>query len=487
MAVVDGYGRTAAGVAGEGDVTNEAFVQPLLALLPSGPAWNREDPTLRTLVRSIGVELSRIQIRGDKLVYRELNPDTTHETVADWEESYGLPDCAKPVSLAARRAAIKAKLLAQTGHDQSFDYWKSLLEDLGYLLYWHNAGKPVMTCIDECTDELTDEQWLYLWELAVVHGIDDALLACVVAHNAQLHTYPLIHFLWEPIVVPEPANLYGVAATDDGFVVAIGAGAAILRSGADYDKTDGSGWTLGTADPGNVEDLFAVAAIGTVLVACGVPSTNFYRSTDHGATWLSTADSTEEMYAITRGIGEGVAVAAGENGTCWRTFNSGASWSAGTTITGNPNILGLTRCGNGVDYVAVIAVGANGHIYRTPNSGTTWIDAYTAAAALRGVAGWEMVVVAVGSSGTIVRSVDGGQTWASVVSPTTATLRAVVGSPANRWTAVGDGGVIVQSLDAGMTWTVQVSPTTEHLRAVARHDPSGRAVIVGANTTIIVE
>jgi uncharacterized protein YmfQ (DUF2313 family)/photosystem II stability/assembly factor-like uncharacterized protein len=467
MAIVDRHGHAEAGVQGVGDVTHRRFDPVVVLLLPRGPAWDPEnDLVLKKVVAALATELSRVEFRGRKL-QRELDPATTFECLTDWEESYGLPDCAQPETLEARRAAILAKLLAQLGHDQSEGWWAEALGKLGYEpVFVH--GYPGMTCIDDCLDELLDEEFAFVWKIIVNKGLDDALLVCFVQHNALDATLAVVHFLWSQVVVPEPANLYGVACAEDGFVSAVGGAAVSLRAGADYDKLDGTGWSLGTPDPDDIEDLFAVAAIGTVFVACGV-NVNFYRSTDHGATWLSTDTATAEMYAITQGIGDGVAVAAGDNGTCWRSFDFGASWSAGTTITGNPTIQGLTQSGDGVMIGGVLACATNGHIYRTPNSGTAWTDVHTAPKPLYGIGAWELVAVAVGDDGTIARSVDGGLTFAAVASPTTTDLRAVAGTPSGRWVAAGLGGVILLSIDNGVTWVNQPSPTTEDLRAVTRH------------------
>lgn len=481
MSFHDLHAATSGAVAGKLDLVTDEFVAPLFALLPNGPAWPREDAVLRRLVAAITVELSRVAVREGKLG-RELDPATTFECVADWEASYGLPDCAQPVTLEARRAAIAAKLLAQQGHDQSEAYWIDLVKKLGYLIYWIAKGKAAVTCDDDCVDELTDEAWLFVWQIAVDHGLDDALLECLVSHNALIETFPIVHYLWQPVVVvTDPTALYGVAVGSDGYVVAVGAGGFNIHAAANAAKPDG--WAPGPT----LNETYAVAAVDTVFVACGAGSDNFVRSTDHGATWEAVANPTEEMYAISAGIGAGVVLAAGESGIVWRSFDSGASWALATPITGAPNVNGLTRCGDGISVFAVLACAENGHVYRTPNSGTLWIDATNAGTPLYAIAGWLLVVVAVGRSGKIIRSDDGGSTWAAVTSPTATNLRGVVGSPTGRWTAVGDGGAILQSLDNGVTWTVQTSPTTENLRAVTRHVPSNRAIIVGDSTTIILE
>lgn len=484
MAFVDAHGATTGGVHGYANVTHRRFEPIEQDLLPRGPAWDPEDPIRRQLIASQCTELSRVDVRAEDLL-RELYPPTTHQLIGDWEVELGLPECGAPETLEARRAAVVAKLLAEPGHNQGKLWWQDALEALGYPPQFFLQAQDVLDVNDDCIDDLFDEQWMFVWGVYVWPGVDDALFKCFVAHNALLATYVDAHVMWQPVVVDETVELYGVTSTSDGFLVAVGSAAASLHAGAEYDEPDG--WALGTPDPDDQEQLYAVASIDSVLVACGVNPTNFYRSVDHGATWESTGTATAEMYAITGGIGAGVAIAAGEDGNCWRTFDYGATWAAGTTITGAPIVQGLTRCGNGVDVLAVVACAQDGGIYRTPNSGTLWTNPYTAPRPLYGISGWLLVVVAVGDDGFIARSTDGGLTWASVTSPTSASLRAVVGTPVGRWTAVGVGGVIVQSLDDGVTWTLQPSPTTEDLRAVTRHVTSNRAVIVGENTTIILE
>ena len=484
MAFVDAYGGTSAGVQSHLEATHRRFEPVEQELLPRGPAWDPDDPVRAELVAAQCTELSRVDVRAEDLL-RELYPPTTFALIDDWETELGLPECVAPTTLEARRAAVVAKLLAEPGHNQGKVWWQDALEALGYPPKFFLQGQDVLDVNDDCIDDVLDEQWMFVWGLYVWPGVDDALLKCFVAHNALLATYADAHIMWQPVDVDETANLYGVTSTSDGYLVAVGASAVSLHAGADFDEVDG--WALGTPDPDDQESLYAVANIGTVVVACGVSPANFYVSVNHGATWTSTGTASSEMYAITAGIGDGVAVAAGEDGTCWCTFDYGASWSAGTTIAGAPIVQGLTRCGNGVDVFAVVACSQGGQVHRTPNSGTLWTNPYNAPRPLYGIAAWELVVVAVGDDGIIIRSEDGALTFDVLTSPTTTALRGVVGTPAGRWTAVGDDGVIVQSLDNGLTWAVQPSPTTEDLRAVTRHLTSNRAVIVGANTTIILE
>ena len=476
MAFHDLHGKTSGAVAGAVDITSRAFEAMLAMLLPNGPAWPREDATLRKLVAANAVEFSRLARRGVQLD-RELNPATTFETVADWEASYGLPDCAQPVTLEARRVAIAAKLLAQTGHDQSPDFWQELLKALGYLLHYVVKGQAGMTCIDDCMDVLFDDSWVFVWQLAVNPGLDAALLACVVEHNALVATDPIIHYLWTPVAVPEPIDFAAIACTNKGYTAAAG-GVRVLFAGPDIDNT--LGWYVAASQP---ENIHGICAVNNVLIAVGVAGSNTLRSLDGGATWTSSPIASGELWGVSRGpAADNVAVAVGEDGQMWRTTNAGLAWTSLLPVTA-ALLFAVTRC-----IGAMIAVGSNGVIIRGTNNGLTWaVIPAGVSGTLYGVSAWLMTVIAVGASGRIWRSSDAGATWSPCVSPTGSNLYAVTSSPTGRWTACGASGTIVQSLDDGKTWVLQVSPVTETLRGATAHIPTGRAILVGAATSIIVE
>lgn len=480
MAFVDLYGLVEAGkVAGEWDCTNRRYEQVILDLLPNGAAWSRDDPVLQELVASEATELSRVALRGEKLL-RELNPATTFELLEDWETMYGLPDCAVPETLAARRAAILAKMLAQTGHDQSLDFWTDLLASLGYELHWIEQGEGVFDCEDLCTDELTDEQWNFVWQIAVDEGIDDALLECVVDKNALIETLPLVHYLWTDLgITPTTEVLRGAASTALGWSVVVGTGGLYMRAGADLTT-----WTPALLPI--VDDYYAVTAgDANILVALGMPG-NVVRSEDGGESWGGGdgTNITGAVYGLSRGSeADDVLVAVGDGGGIYRSTDAGQTWTALASPV-SEDLQAVAPCTG-----AVVAVGAAGTIVRSTNNGASFTDISPGGSItddLYGVRGWESIVVAAGNSGTIIRSTNAGATWAEVDSPTTLTLRAVTAT-ATRWTIVGEMGVILQSLDGGITWRLEDSPTAEDLYAVAPAVPSGQAVAAGAARTIVLE
>ncbi len=474
MAIVDAVGVTSGGVLAIVDVTHRSFDPIVAELLPRGRAWDREDLVLQKLVRAEATELSRVDRSGNNLL-AELDPRTTFDCITDWELSYGLPECAAPDTLEARRAAVLAKLLAQAGHGQDIGYWTDLLMKLGYYLHWHAKGKLAMTCTDGCMGEITDEAWQFVWQVAVDSGLDDALLECLVAHNAQIETVPIVHYLWTLVDLQIGNALLGVACTGQGYIAAVGAGGLRVYTGVDLDA-----WSLAAFAPSHIN---AVCAIGEVLLAVGAATVDALRSLDGGATWTQIAFVGPTLYGISRGDEGGqVAVAVGAGGACWRTTNLGTGWTELAPQTA-ATLRAITRCTG-----AMVAVGDSGVIVRGTNNGLTWALVVTSATnAFYGVGAWKLVVVAVGDAGQMWRSVDAGQTWSQLPTVTKSTLRAVAASPSGRWTACGDGGSILQSLDQGLTWTEQVSPTTETLFGACAYLPGGRTVLVGGTATVILE
>lgn len=460
--VYDLYGIGLADEVGILDVTHDRYAAPLSLLLPNGPAWPRDDETMVALITAITVEYSRLAVRAAKLG-RELDPATTFECVADWEASYGLPDCATPETLAGRRAAIAAKLLAQTGHDQSPSFWAALIKALGYTLQYSLKGEHGITCVDGCMDEVMGDEWAFVWQMIIDSGADDALLDCVVSHNAWIGTLPIVHHPWTNFGMMIPA-LRGVACTPTGFIAAGGDGGEQL-----YTTTDLDSWLVSGVWG---DDLKAVCAVGETLVSVG-DLADALVSTDGGATWLPYPHGAAViLYGVSRGHEDDqVVVAVGAAGVMLRSPDAGQTWAALAVLTAE-TLSAVTSCTG-----AVIAVGAAGTVLRSDDNGATWaVIAAGIAIDLRSVTAWGSTVIAVGNA--IWRSADAGLTWAEVDVPAD-TLNAVTSSPSGRWTACGTGGVITQSRDDGLTWIPQTSLTTDDLFCACPYLPGGRAVLIG--------
>lgn len=475
MAGVDVYGEISPGSELILDITNQKFAPLVMDLLPRGPAWDREGPVLQALVRAEALELSRVAVRA-KALERELDPNQTFECVTDWEESYGLPECATPDTIEGRRAAIKAKLLAQTGHDHSLGWWTDLVAKLGYYLHFVDVGPTFMTCIDDCVDLLTDEAFAFT--LAVDHGPDDALLECFVAKNALLISFPIVHYLWQSVTAPNSPHFTGVACNSKGYT------AATATDGDIYVTDDLMLFQVVTA---GVDSIAAVCAVDGVFLACGyVGLGGILRSDDNGASWVPSGVIPCDLLGITRGpYADEIAIAVGEDGRIFGSEDAGLSW--GELLSPVGSYLYAVTCAK--DLLVAVGNSGIGGVVRSVTGGATWelVVVPGMIQDLWAVAGHLDTVIAVGASGEIWRSTDKALTWELIFSGVGLPLYGVTGSPSGRWTACGRSGIILQSLDDGLTWEIQVSPVTDDLRAAGFHLPDGRAVLVGTNKAYVVE
>lgn len=480
MPIVDVYGEEGPGSEAVLDVTNGKYGPLVLDLLPNGLAWDREDPLLKKLCLAEAVELSRVDIRARTLEI-ELTPTQTFELLEDWEQSYGLPDCAATPTLALRRAALQAKLLAQAGHDQSMTWWTVLLDTIGFYLHYVDTGAQIYTCEDNCIEPISDEG--FIWLLAVDHTYDaeeEALLDCFVNKNALLTSYPVIHYLWTPRLVAGFSDFRGVACDMKGRTVVVGLAGKVFYSHANL-----ATWTPAVSGV-PVQNINSVCAVDDIMVAVGASTLDAIWSTDGGINWTSsTAFAANTLNGVARGPGiDQVCVAVGLGGTIWRSTNAGQTWANVASPTAL-QLLCVCNCEG-----AMVAAGLNGIVIRsTANGAAPWsiIAIAGLGANVNAIAGLGQIVVLVTNGGFIYRSTDTGLTWTKMISPVVVNLYCVVGSPSGRWTAGGLGGVIVQSLDGGITWELQIQLNTEDLRAATYTHPSNFAILAGNLSNVITE
>lgn len=132
----------------------------LLALFPTGRAWNKElrwigpmpDNTFHAYLATLAGELSRLDIRTNDFL-EEIDPRTAIETLDDWERIVGLPDeCATevPGTPQERQDLVVSRLNNRGG--QSIAFFYDLASIWGYtigtgtydryLLYDNEASGP---------------------------------------------------------------------------------------------------------------------------------------------------------------------------------------------------------------------------------------------------------------------------------------------------------------------------------------------------------
>lgn len=193
-------------------MTDVDYLRQLQALLPSGPAWPRDDDAnLTQLLHGLAVELARVDGRATQLL-EEADPRTTAELFGDWERVAGLPDaCALAAggnqTTAQRRAALIGRLTTLGG--QSAAYYVGLAAALGYAITVTEFHQH--TVADDVNHPLYDAAWNFAWQvngalntvssLTVNGSADDplaawgnALLECVIKRVAPAQTTVLFSY-----------------------------------------------------------------------------------------------------------------------------------------------------------------------------------------------------------------------------------------------------------------------------------------------------
>lgn len=243
------------------------------------------------------------------------------------------------------------------------------------------------------------------------------------------------------------SNLQSVAFGNGIYVVPGQSGTtgrALLTS------TDGTNWTSRIAGAGAVgANLRAVTAGDNGIVAAAANGVLLHST--NGTAWTQDFSFGYQFNDVA--YGNGLYLAAGNNGSVTGNVVHSATGTSWTLQAGLPGVLAL----NGVRYdngiwvlVGVGGTPSRGRVYTSTN-GTTWTLRYSPAGgpSLNKSSFGNSTHVAVGAAGAVVYSPD-GTTWNGLLPPTTKNL-ADVAFGAGLHVAVGEG--IVLTSPNGLTWT----------------------------------
>lgn len=112
--------------------TADDYYAQLCALLPPGPAWEREfNPGIDEILQAAAQELAREDLRAEALL-AESEPATVRELVPDWERVMNLPDpcMGESPTFQDRQLAVRRRLLEVGG--QTPAYFVELAFSMGY-------------------------------------------------------------------------------------------------------------------------------------------------------------------------------------------------------------------------------------------------------------------------------------------------------------------------------------------------------------------
>lgn len=152
-------------------MNRESYMQQLVELMPTGPAWDAEQASNTMAVLGvIASEFAYIHERADS-VLREAIPSSTITLLEDWEGAAGLPDSCSPLAdtRPERVEALVSKITRIGG--QSKQFFIDLAASLGYEIVI-TEHKPFMCGISHCgTDVLTEgHDSRFVWHVSVLHA-----------------------------------------------------------------------------------------------------------------------------------------------------------------------------------------------------------------------------------------------------------------------------------------------------------------------------
>ncbi|MBW4977116.1 WD40/YVTN/BNR-like repeat-containing protein [Marinobacter adhaerens] len=232
---------------------------------------------------------------------------------------------------------------------------------------------------------------------------------------------------WHRHVMPENVNLQGIAADDNGTVLAVG----------------NAGWTFRHHGDGEWEPLqLPVSDIAGKLIEVAWLDGHFWAIGEMGAVFRSDAQANQWQNLSIEGDVALNDIARTEAGELWITAEFGT-------------------------------------LYHSRDNGQSWQGEELGYESLRSVAFHGNDGVIVGNGGVIFRSVDGGQTWEKTPSPTTEHLYDVI-HDSQRWLATGNGGVLLSSED-GTRWQA-LQPGNFANGYHARLEPVKNGVLIAGQT-----
>ena len=178
----------------------------LVALLPIGEAWPREQELLRDMVlEGMATAFDYAEERSGNLL-NEYDARSVSELLSDFERVLGLPDgCFSNLGdgVGLRRAAVVAKLRARGG--QNAAYYEALVASLGFQsqvveYFPFRAGKSA------ANDALTNDPWAHWWGLQLeetnvdyfdagqnvagdaLRDSTNAQIECIIEYSKPAHT-----------------------------------------------------------------------------------------------------------------------------------------------------------------------------------------------------------------------------------------------------------------------------------------------------------
>lgn len=452
------------------------YTDALVALLPPGPAWNRESTSvLYKLLDALAQEFQRVEDMALELI-EEMDPRTTDGLLDDWERVAGLPGtCWTPTTDDERRTALHAKLTTRGSQREQF--YLDQADTIGYLVAIARHPYSPFAAGSLCGTPIYGNEWRFVWRVYAIEGTEDDHLMCVFRQWTQAHT--AVEFYWIDLATWTARTAAGAYAGtfycgswalqgkwNDAIVVA-GSGGEIQAS---FDK--GETWTAMSAAGAYAGTFYSTFGneVGCVLGGSG----GEIQISGDAVTWLSIAAAggyTGDFRGIAQGAGLYVLVGSGGE---IQTSVTGIGWVARTAAASYSGTFYGVAYGNST----FAAVGQSGEI-QTSSDGITWTRRNNGGAYFYGVAWNGTVFVAVTSTNKAWVS-SNGITWVDYSITTGGGNVNSVSAHRGGVLVATEGSVaaeIMISKDNGQTWVAQATASMASPSAAVWSD--ARCITVG--------
>lgn len=295
----------------------------------------------------------------------------------------------------------------------------------------------------------------------------------------------LSNSIWEPLTTGTPLSglqWNAVSTSTDGSKVV-----AAQADGGIWTSTDsGATWTLRTEGNDLMDNRYwsylASSADGSKLLAVAYDGYDYggndvWTSTDGGESWVNRnvdgATFTMDSFVSSASSSDGTNLVIGlEDGTVYRSTNSGANWTEIMGEEGNNVPLVITSNATGTK----LAIGKPGGIYVSTDSGATWEevtdpDMQSNDGNIRGLAyAGTSTLYASQETGDLWKSTDDGQTWTNL----TADNDEMSGITWLQLDSSADGLKVVAATDIGSIWTTDDGGTSWTDAKVASPELNGK-------------
>ena len=244
----------------------------------------------------------------------------------------------------------------------------------------------------------------------------------------------------------------------------------ITNNGLIYDNSNNifiSNFTFTNLSMTDDNNGFICGISGLILV-----TTNSFKNTNILNYGINTFNSISKINSF-------ISFIVGNNGSIYKTSNSGLTWNQITSGTIN-NLNDVSLVDNNIVYI----IGSNGIILKSIDGGLSWITKIISSDNLNSIVMIDQYNgFIVGNNGLILKT-NNGNNWTEILRITSNHLKHIYASTIDDIIIVGNNGTILRSINRGLTWITYMSGTLINLNRIYAYSKNN-IIVIGDNGIIL--